>query len=370
MDFLDLAVLFGGLGLFLYGIKLMTGGLEAAAGDRLRGGLKSLTRNRFSAVAFGTGITAVIQSSGATTVILIGFVDAGLLTLEQAFFVGMGANIGTTITAQLIAFNFIRLAPLILFAGVILIFFIKKKRVQLIGQIIGGLGILLVGMSMMSQAVIPLKEWPPFLNMLSSFSNPLNGFLAGLLVTLVIQSSSATMGIMQAFALQGIVGLDAAVYVILGLNVGTCIMPILASMGSGNTARRTAVAFLFYNLVGAGVFALLLPVLPVTRWVESWSPGDVVRQIANFHTFFNIASAVLFIGFPQILIWMSGKVVRDSGVTKNNRAKINKNARLFRRCLKADKLLFLFNLQYVYNRFIKDSLSFFGESSVLLDLLR
>lgn len=339
MDFLDLAVLFGGLGLFLYGIKLMTGGLEAAAGDRLRSGLRSLTRNRFSAVALGTGITAAIQSSGATTVILIGFVDAGLLTLEQAFFVGMGANIGTTVTAQLIAFNFFRLAPLILFAGVIMIFFIKKKSVQLIGQIIGGLGILLTGMSIMSQAVIPLKDWPPFLYILSTFSNPLNGFLAGFLVTLVIQSSSATMGIMQAFAMQGIVGLNEAVYVVLGLNVGTCIMPILASIGSGATAKKTAVAFFFYNLVGAGLFAVLLPLFPMVRWVESWSPGDVARQIANFHTFFNIASAVFFIGFPQVLLSLAKLTVRDRKGKKYSKL-INKSTCLFGHIIKRDKPAF------------------------------
>jgi len=317
MEILEILALFGGLGLFLYGMKLMSDSLEAAAGDKLRKGLETLTSNRFAAVGLGAGVTAVIQSSSATTVMLVGFVNAGLMTMSQAVFVGMGANIGTTMTAQMIAFKITSLAPAILFAGVIMLLFFKRRNVQRIGQIIGGLGILFVGMNIMSQAVIPLKEWQPFVDLLSSFSSPLTGFMAGLLVTLVIQSSSATMGIMQAFALQGVIGLDSAVYVILGLNIGTCITAILASLSAGKTAKRTAFAFLFFNIIGVSIFAVLIHLLPIVDWVKSWTPDDTVRQMANFHTFFNVTTTAILIGFPQVLVKAAGFVIRGEDKKKS-----------------------------------------------------
>jgi phosphate:Na+ symporter len=317
MEFFEVLALFGGLGLFLYGMKLMSDSLEAAAGDKLRKGLETLTSNRFAAVGLGAGVTAIIQSSSATTVMLIGFVNAGLMTMSQAIFVGMGANIGTTMTAQMIAFKITSLAPAILFAGIIMMLFFKRRNVRRIGQIIGGLGILFVGMNIMSQAVIPLKEWQPFLDLLSSFSSPLTGLLAGVLVTMVIQSSSATMGIMQAFALQGIVGLDSAVYVILGLNLGTCITAILASLSGGKTAKRTAVSFLFFNIIGVAVFAVLLAIFPIVDWVKSWTPEDTVRQLANFHTFFNITTTAILIGFPLVLVRASYFIIRGEDKKKS-----------------------------------------------------
>ncbi len=310
MEFVEILALFGGLGLFLYGMKLMSDSLEAAAGDKLRRGLETLTSNRFAAVGLGAGVTAIIQSSSATTVMLVGFVNASLMTMTQAVFVGMGANIGTTVTAQMIAFKITSLAPAILFAGIVMMLFFKKRNVQRIGQIIGGLGILFVGMNIMSEAVAPLREWQPFIDLLSSFQNPLTGLLAGLLVTMVIQSSSATMGIMQAFALQGIIGLDSAVYVILGLNLGTCITAILASLSAGKTAKRTAVAFLFFNIIGTAVFSVLLAFLPIVDWVKSWTPDDTVRQLANFHTLFNVVTTGMLIGFPQVLIRAANFFIR------------------------------------------------------------
>ena len=317
MEFVEILALFGGLGLFLFGMKLMSDGLEAAAGDKLRKGLETLTSNRFAAVGLGAGVTAIIQSSSATTVMVIGFVNAGLMTMSQGIFVGMGANIGTTVTAQMVAFKITSFAPAILFAGVVMMLFFKRRNVQRIGQIIGGLGILFVGMNIMSQAVLPLKEWEPFINMLSSFSSPLTGLLAGLLVTMVIQSSSATMGIMQAFALQGIIGLDSAVFVILGLNLGTCITAILASLSAGKTAKRTAVAFLFFNIIGVGIFSVLLAVFPIVDWVKSWSPDNPVRQLANFHTFFNIITMAILIWFPQVLVKASAFIIRGEDKKKS-----------------------------------------------------
>jgi phosphate:Na+ symporter len=319
MEFVEILSLFGGLGLFLYGMKLMSDSLEAAAGDKLRKGLETLTSNRFAAVGLGAGVTAVIQSSSATTVMLIGFVNASLMTMTQAVFVGMGANIGTTVTAQMVAFKITSLAPAILFAGIVMLLFFKKRNVQRIGQIIGGLGILFVGMNIMSEAVAPLREWQPFIDLLSSFQNPMVGLLAGLLVTMAIQSSSATMGIMQAFALQGIVGLDSAVYVILGLNLGTCITAILASLSAGKTAKRTAVAFLLFNIIGMAVFSVLLHFLPIVDWVKSWTPNDPVRQLANFHTLFNVATTAMLIGFPQVLVRASYFIVRGEDKKKTRK---------------------------------------------------
>lgn len=310
MDLFEFLMLLGGLGLFLYGMKLMSDGLEAAAGDKLRVYLEKLTTNRFAAVGVGAGVTAVIQSSSATTVMLIGFVNAGLMTIQQSVFVGMGANIGTTMTAQLVAFKITDWAPLILFAGVLMLLFGKKRQIKRIGQIIGGLGILFFGMNVMSEAVIPLREWEPFVDLLSSFSNPAVGILAGALVTCAIQSSSATMGIMQAFAMQGIVGLEQGMYVCLGANIGTCITALLASLGTSRTAKRTAVAFLIFNLIGVGIFSVLLNVLPIQQWVYSWTPNDPVRQLANFHTLFNVLTTCCLIGFPNVLVKLSGYIVR------------------------------------------------------------
>ena len=233
-------MLIGGLGLFLYGMKLMSDGLEAAAGDKLRTGLELMTKNRFSALGLGAGVTAVIQSSSATTVMVVGFVNAGLMSLTQAINVGIGANIGTTITAQIVALKVTQFAPIVLFAGVVIMLFVKKRSVRRIGEIIGGLGILLFGMELMSEAVAPLREYQPFIDLLSSFQNPWIGLAAGLAVTAIIQSSSATMGIIQAFALQGVMGLYSAVYVILGLNIGTCVTAILASISGTDVYKRQA----------------------------------------------------------------------------------------------------------------------------------
>lgn len=301
MDVWSIMMLIGGLGLFLYGMKLMSDGLEAAAGDKLRTGLELMTKNRFSALGLGAGVTAVIQSSSATTVMVVGFVNAGLMSLIQAINVGIGANIGTTITAQIVALKVTEFAPIVLFAGVLMMLFVKKRSIRRIGEIIGGLGILLFGMEIMSGAVAPLRDYQPFVDLLASFQQPWLGLLAGLAVTAIIQSSSATMGIIQAFAMQGVMGLDSAVYVILGLNIGTCVTAIIASLSGTKTAKRTAIALLFFNVFGSLIFMLAMHFLPIVDWVKSWTPDEPVRQLANFHTFFNVINAFIFIGCPQLL---------------------------------------------------------------------
>ena len=321
-------MLIGGLGLFLYGMKLMSDGLEAAAGDKLRTGLELMTKNRFSALGLGAGVTAVIQSSSATTVMVVGFVNAGLMSLTQAINVGIGANIGTTITAQIVALKVTQFAPIVLFAGVVIMLFVKKRSVRRIGEIIGGLGILLFGMELMSEAVAPLREYQPFIDLLSSFQNPWIGLAAGLAVTAIIQSSSATMGIIQAFAMQGVMGLDSAVYVILGLNIGTCVTAILASISGTKTAKRTAVALLFFNIIGAFIFMVAMRFLPIVDWIKSWTPGSPVNQLANFHTFYNVVCAFIFIGIPQVLTKLSYFFVRgeDKQLEGKKLKYIDKNA--------------------------------------------
>lgn len=310
MDIFSLFLLLGGLGLFLFGMKLMSDGLEAAAGDKMRRWLEVLTKNRFAGVAVGTGATMLVQSSSAITVMVVGFVNAGLMSLSQAVSVCMGANIGTTITAQIVAFKVTDFAPLVLFLGVVIAMFVKDKTWQKIGQIIVGFGVLFMGMDIMAQATAPLAEWAPFGQIISTFTNPFIGILAGMVFTAIIQSSSATMGVLLALASTGIISLDTAIYVILGTNIGTCITAVLASIGANKTARRTAVVHVLFNVFGTILFVILLQFLPIKDWVYNLSPGDVQRQLANFHTIFNVVTTAILIWFPQLLIKLSYLIVR------------------------------------------------------------
>ena len=213
MGVTDVLGLLGGLALFLYGMQMMSSGLEAAAGNRMKQILERLTANRFLGVAVGAAITAVIQSSSATTVMVVGFVNSGMMTLIQAVWIIMGANIGTTITGQLIALDVGALAPLFAFCGVALVVFTKKVKLHHWGLIVAGLGILFIGMDMMSTAMMPLRDSPAFVNLMTRFSNPALGILAGAVFTAAIQSSSASVGILQALAVSGVIGLPSAVYV-------------------------------------------------------------------------------------------------------------------------------------------------------------
>ena len=230
MSIIGVFSLLGGLGLFLYGMQMMSGGLEAAAGNRMKQILEKLTANRFLGVIVGAGITAVIQSSSATTVMVVGFVNSGMMTLRQAVWIIMGANVGTTITGQLIALDVGAIAPLLAFAGVVMVVFVKKLKVQHFGQIVAGLGILFIGMGMMSDAMVPLRNSAAFVDLMTKFSNPLLGILAGAVFTAVIQSSSASVGILQALAVSGVIGLDNAVFVLFGQNIGTCSTAVLLSL--------------------------------------------------------------------------------------------------------------------------------------------
>lgn len=312
MSLLMAFALLGGLGLFLYGMKMMSDSLESMAGDRMRRAIEVLTNKRLAGVGVGAGVTAIIQSSSATTVMVVGFVNAGLMTLLQATGVIMGANIGTTITAQLIAFKLSDIAPFILFIGMLMAMFVKKRRLTRIGEMILGFGMLFVGLTLMSEAMAPLRENEAFVDFLVNFRSPVIGVLVGAVFTAVIQSSSASVGILQALAGMGLIGLDSAVYVVLGQNIGTCITAILASIGTSANSKRTAGIHLIFNITGTIIYLIMLNVFPVIiTWIQSLSPDNISRQIANFHTVFNVSMTILLFPFAKQMVKLVTLIIRE-----------------------------------------------------------
>lgn len=316
MKLTDIFSLLGGLALFLYGMQMMGGGLEAAAGNKMKKILEKLTANRFLGVLVGAGITAVIQSSSATTVMVVGFVNSGMMTLRQAVWIIMGANIGTTITGQLIALDIGTFAPLIAFLGVALIVFIKNQKVHNYGLIIAGLGILFVGMNMMSSAMEPLQNSEAFIGLMTKFSNPVLGILAGMIFTAIIQSSSASVGILQTLASSGLISLSNAVYVLFGQNIGTCITAVLASIGTSRSAKRTTIIHLMFNIIGTIIFTAICILTPLTSLIEWLTPDKVSAQIANMHTLFNIATTLLLIPFGNFMALAAEKILPEKAEEK------------------------------------------------------
>lgn len=287
--------LFGGLGLFLLGIQLLGDGLQRAAGERMRRILEMFTSHPLKAVLTGTAVTALLQSSSTTTVMIVGFVNSGLMSLSQAVGTIMGANIGTTITAQIVSFNIYSLAYPLIAIGALLYYFSKKKLQRYAGMGILGFGLLLLGLSTMSTAVSPVREYEPFLNLLVTIGDrPILGILAGALFTAVIQSSSATTGLVIAFSWQGILSLPAGLALIVGANLGTCITAVLASLGSSVTARRASMSHVLFNLTGIIMFIILRR--PFTSLVMT-TGTTVARQIANAHTLFNVFATIILFPF-------------------------------------------------------------------------
>ncbi len=325
MQMSDFLGLLGGLALFLYGMQMMSSGLEAAAGSRMKMILERLTANRFLGVLVGAAITAVIQSSSATTVMVVGFVNAGMMTLNQAVWIIMGANIGTTVTGLLIALDVGELAPLFAFVGVALVVFVKKPQLQHIGQILAGLGVLFIGMDMMSSAMSPLRESEAFINLMSTFSNPLLGILAGAGFTAVIQSSSASVGILQALANSGVIGLPSAVFVLFGQNIGTCITAVLASIGTSRSAKRATIIHLLFNVIGTVIFTLLFLIFPIAyvidgsltlpgslgQTIAGLMPASHAGQIALVHTSFNIITTILLLPLGNYLAKAAVKILPE-----------------------------------------------------------
>lgn len=304
-------MLLGGLSLFLCGMQMMSSNLEAVAGDRLKGILEKLTSNRILGVLVGAVITAVIQSSSATTVMVVGFVNSGLMTLRQAVWIIMGANIGTTITGQLVALDIGTIAPLFAFAGIALGMFSKKRNVQNIGSIIAGLGVLFIGLGMMSDAMVPMRDSEVFVNALTSFSNPIIGIVVGAIFTAVIQSSSASVGILQALALSGLIDIHSAVFVLFGQNIGTCITSLIASVGMNRNAKRTTVIHFMFNMIGTVLFVILCLVTPLTDAVAGLTPAHPASQIANMHTLFNVVTTIILIPFGTGLAALAEKILPD-----------------------------------------------------------
>ena len=284
MTVTEIMGLLGGLALFLYGMQMMSQGLESAAGNKMKQILEKLTSNRFLGVLVGAAITAVIQSSSATTVMVVGFVNSGMMTLNQAVWIIMGANIGTTITGQLIALDVGAIAPFIAFLGVAIVVFMKNEKLHYVGKIMAGLGILFMGMDMMNSAMKPLADSQGFVDLLTNFENPILGILAGVVFTALIQSSSASVGILQALADSGVIGLNAAAFVLFGQNIGTCVTALLASIGTSRNAKRTTAIHISFNVIGTIIFTALCLITPLISIVQGWTPTDAPAQIANLHT--------------------------------------------------------------------------------------
>ena len=311
MTLSDVLSLMGGLALFLYGMHMMSDGLEAVAGEKMKKILESLTSSTIMGVIVGTVITAIIQSSSATTVMLVGFVNSGIMQLSQTVGIIMGANIGTTMTGVLLTMGIGDIAPAIAFAGVALIMFTKDSRKNNIGAIIAGLGILFIGMNMMSSAMSGLRDSQTFINIITTFKNPLIGVLVGAVFTALIQSSSASVGILQALAAAGLVTLDTGIYVMFGFAIGTCITAAIASIGMGANAKRTTVIHLSFNIIGTIIFVIICQLFPFVSMVEHLFPHSPSAQVANAHVIFKVVTTIILLPFAKQLVKLSQIIIKD-----------------------------------------------------------
>lgn len=317
MSYVDILIPFaGGLGMFIYGMQIMAQGLENAAGNKMKSLLEVLTKNKLMGVLLGAVITAVIQSSSATTVMVVGFVNAGIMNLTQAMGVIMGANVGTTVTGWLVSATewaeFLRpdkLAPIAVIIGVIIMLTGKRRSSKEIASIIVGFGLLFIGISMMSDAVSPLKESEGFVNLFATLGqSPLLGILAGALVTAIIQSSSASVGILQSLAAAGLVPFSAAIYIIMGQNIGTCVTAILSSLGAKKNAKTAALMHLLFNVIGTVIFSVFAIVYFEFMNPQAGTGVITQTQISAVHTFFNIATTVLLFPVSNWIIRLSKKI--------------------------------------------------------------
>lgn len=301
--------LIAGLGMFLYGMNVMGDGLQKAAGDKLKKIIEMLTTNRIMGVLVGAVVTGIIQSSSATTVMTVGFVNAGIMTLKQAIGIIMGANIGTTVTAQLVSFSIEKYAPIAIGIGVLFWLFSKNTTVKNFSEILIGFGILFVGMNFMKAAAAPVSEMQSVHNaMLYLSRNPLLGVLAGFMITGTIQSSSASIGILIVLASQGVLPITAALPVLYGDNIGTCVTSLLSTIGASRNSKRTALMHLCFNVIGTILFIVVLS-RPIIRIVENVDPANVPRQIANAHTLFNLVNVVILLPFSNYIVKLAYKLV-------------------------------------------------------------
>lgn len=324
---MDIAIgIMGGLGLFLYGMNLMGDGLQKSAGSKLKRIIELLTSNVIMGVLVGMVVTMVIQSSSATTVMVVGFVNAGIMTLYQAIGIIMGANIGTTVTAQLVSFDVSILSSIALGIGIVLYMIGLKSKPTLknISEILIGFAILFIGMRFMKEAVAPLSEYPVIKSILASIANkPILALIAGFLMTTCLQSSSASMGILMALASQGLMPLYGALPILYGDNIGSCTTSILSSIGTNKNAKRAALMHLCFNLIGTLLFMFILS-KPITMIVTRLNPTDISRQIANSHTLFNLINVVLLLPFSKYIVKLAMLIIPDKGEEKESDEKVIK----------------------------------------------
>ena len=289
--------LMGGLGLFLFGMTFMSQGLQKAAGAKLRSVLTAISKNKYIGVLFGALFTAIIQSSGATTVMVVTFVNAGLMELTQAVGIIFGANIGTTITAQLVSFNLTAVAPVILFVGVVMFLFMKKPIFKKVGEVVIGFGALFMGISMMSGSMQQLNDYPVVINTLSRLTNPALAILVGLIITVIVQSSSVTVSILLLMAGQGLVSLPVCFYFILGCNIGSCTPAVMAAMDAKKDAKRAALIHVLFNVFGMVIISVILifAMEPFTAFINAISGGDIKRSVANTDTIYKVFQTIIFL---------------------------------------------------------------------------
>ncbi len=313
---LEIAVgVLGGLGLFIYGMHLMASGLQKAAGKKLERIIEVLTKNRLMGVLIGAVVTAIIQSSSATTVMVVGFVNAGIMNLTQAIGLIMGANVGTTMTAQIVSFDLEGYAPIAVGIGMFWLMISKQQKQKHYAEILLGFGILFIGMEFLKDALKPMREVQAFTDMLLNFGHhPLLGLLAGFGITFVVQSSSASIGMLVALAAQGLLPIESALPILYGDNIGTCTTALISSIGTNKNAKRAAIMHLTFNLIGSLIFMLLLSG-PIKALVQYLNPTDVPRQIANAHTFFNLTNVIIQLPFAFVIIKIATWLVPDGKET-------------------------------------------------------
>lgn len=303
--------LLGGLGFFLYGMKLMSEGLEKAAGAKMRSILEFFTKNRFIGMVVGIIFTAIIQSSNATTVMVVSFVNSGLMNLMQASGVILGANIGTTVTGQLIAFNLSDIAPLVVIIGVVMVMFFKEQGVKKIGEVILGFGILFMGLSIMGDSMAAVKESPRIIEFLSSLTNPFAAILTGFAITAILQSSSATVGIILLMVSQNLLDFGICPFMILGCNIGSCVSALVASLSGKKDAKRAAMIHFLFNVIGSAIMfvVLLLAIGPFTDMMLYISGGNLARAVANVHTLMKVVEVAMLFPFMGWIVKATYRIV-------------------------------------------------------------
>lgn len=328
MKFTDVLSVLSGLAIFLYGMEVMGNGFKHVAGGKLQDVLEKLTKKPLVALLAGMLVTALVQSSGATTSMLVSFVNAGIMKVAQTVYVILGSNIGTTITGHLMALDVGLVAPFLAFIGVCLIMFVKEDRLNAIGEIMMGLGFVFIGMETMSSGLEPLGNSQFFLNILTSMRNPLFGILIGFILTTIVQSSSASLGIIQSLAKSDLVGIKDVMFFNLGQNIGSCTTAMLASLSFNRDAKRVSIINFTFNIISAVLFTVLYSIFPFDRLYEMIAPGNVVEQIAIMHTFTNVLTSIVCFPIARLLAKIAYLLIPDQGTEKKLQPEITQAAKI------------------------------------------